>query len=192
MIRATLWAEITISGFIFLVGIVFTFFCVFQITDLSFLKLIKEYPTLSPIIIIIFSYIIGFSIHRLIYVFSILIGILFEKDQKKKNESELDLHKKIYIAQCGSERLNMELQYQFNNYALSRLILIGIPFLLTIFSFWFFITRKNEVLIFTFILPIILLIVIILINLYKIQKAEYKRLLSISFEDLKEIKKSSN
>ncbi len=192
MVRATLWAEIMISGFIFLLGIIFTFFCICQVKDLNFLKFLKDYPALSPLIIIVFSYIIGFFMHRLIYAFFILKIDWFRNNEEKKMESDSYLLKKIYLAQHGSERLNIEIQYQFNNYALSRLMLLGVPFLLISFSYWFFIIYSYEKFMFAIVLPVILIIIIILRYIKNIQRNEYFRLLSVSFEELNKMNKPSS
>jgi hypothetical protein len=120
MSTSSLWAEVTISGFLMFFALFFLTLKWLGIHDFSFFSGIKDYMTLLSIGVLAVSYVIGILVHRLIFIMAPPI-FRFLRRQFRLNrnpqatESEfLSRSSMVVVWQYGSERLQQELDYQFN------------------------------------------------------------------------------
>jgi hypothetical protein len=125
MPTSSLWAEITISGFLMLMTLFFLALKWLGIQDFTFFSDIKDYMTILSVGVVAVSYILGILVHRLIFIIvpPILRFLnrqfrLFRNQQAFESgfKSHIDM---VSVWQYGSDRLHQELDYQFNFLALS-------------------------------------------------------------------------
>ena len=190
MVKQSLWAEITICGYLFLAGIIFSILFICQIHDISFLLKIEPYIALLSIVSIIFSYFLGFIFHRSITLIPRCITLLLKKiglrsgnENRNKRFSD-DLRKKIKIINYGNERFLLELDYQFNHKVVSQLILYGLPFLLISFTSWRFLVYKYDLTSFIILICVSIFMIIWLWRIKNYQKSEYDRLLNLIYHEI--------
>lgn len=130
---ARLWLEITIAGFFYLAAIFFIILKIFGIEDLKFIDKVRDYMPYLSVGAVAMSYLFGIVFHRLLssLVQPLLIFVenrlglhVFNLIGGHPGWTGIDLNK---IWQHGSERLQREIDFQFNQLALLRLLVIGIP-----------------------------------------------------------------
>ena len=125
MPTSSLWAEITISGFLMLLTFFFLALKWLGIHDVTFFSNLKDYMTILSIGVVAVSYLLGILVHRLIFTivppilrFLMRLFRIFRDQQafESRFKSHIDM---VSVWQYGSDRLHQELDYQFNFLALS-------------------------------------------------------------------------
>lgn len=136
MIASTLWAEITISGFIFLLSGAFLTLKYLGVRDLSFVAGLNDYATVLSVLAIAASYILGILIHRLISIAikssrPLLLRLRRADGRATRPGSSVPegTHARTVIMQYGSDRLLKELDFQFNFLALFSQLAVALPLL---------------------------------------------------------------
>ena len=139
----SLWAEVTIAGFFYLLGIVFLVLRALGIYDISALAGLKDYVPIVSIVGIALSYILGILTHRLVPV--IVYGLVkfttaamrmrapVAWTQQRSEEYYASL---VILYQEGSVRLLQELDYHFNLLALFRSLVVAVLLCGCSFAFW--------------------------------------------------------
>lgn len=160
MPTSSLWAEITISGFLMLLSLFFLALKWLGIHNVTFFSGLKDYMTVLSIGVVAVSYILGILVHRLI--FTIVPPILrflkhqfrLSRDQETSEsgfKSHIDM---VSVWQYGSDRLHQEFDYQFNFLALSVSMTVVLPVLGISAALWLFDTSAHRLAVPTLILGI--------------------------------------
>lgn len=150
MIASTLWAEVTISGFIFLLSGAFLLMKYLGIRDLSFMAGLNDYLTILSVATIAASYILGILVHRLISMAIKSSGPWLRKimrsPEKPPGPDDLppNVHPRVVIMQYGSDRLLKEIDFQFNFMALFSQLSAGIPLLGISLASWLLDTPQSR------------------------------------------------
>ena len=140
MKRSSLWTELTICGFIYLLALFFLFLWILGVTNFKFFIQLKDYLVYLSIGAVAFSYILGIITHRILVIFRDYLKLIW---WKIKNEQELiDKYKNsnsynpkvIKIYQLGNERFNRDLDIQHVLLVMSRSLMIG--FIILGITFW--------------------------------------------------------
>jgi hypothetical protein len=120
MLKKSLWAEITISGFVYFLTLFFLILTFMGVKDLFFLGNLKDFMLYLSIGAVAFSYILGILAHRILvvfyYCFCFIIGIVFHKQKLKEKWITAHTFKSNFIKvyQLGTDRLHRELDFQFS------------------------------------------------------------------------------
>jgi hypothetical protein len=129
----SLWIEISISGFFYLLALIFFMLKVFGIKDITFIADIKDFVTLVSVGIAIASYLLGMLAHRLLSVVFLkplnFISRTFSRNQLTNEKTDYTRHNAnlVKVWQYGSERVHKELDFQFSLNSLMRSLIVGIP-----------------------------------------------------------------
>lgn len=132
MIAATLWAEITISGFVFVLAGAFLVLKYLGVRDLLFVADAREYAAILSVLALAASYVMGILAHRLIGQLERALrpllrrvnGRLAQPDEGAYARGE---RARVAILQYGSERLIKEYDYQFNFTVMFSQFSVGVP-----------------------------------------------------------------
>jgi hypothetical protein len=137
MSTSSLWAEVTISGFMLFLTLFFLALKWLGIHDLSFFSDLKDYMTILSIGVVAVSYIFGILVHRLIFIMVPPVLRFLRRQFRQVAESELRSHSRMVLVwQYGSERLQRELDYQFNFLALFTSMTVILPVLGVSAAIW--------------------------------------------------------
>jgi len=139
MIASTLWAEVTISGFIFLLSGGLLLLKYLGVRDLSFMAGLNDYLTILSVAAIAASYILGILAHRLISIAVKSSRPLIRKITRSGGGDSgipAGVHARTVIMQYGSDRLLKELDFQFNFLALFSQLAVGLPLLGICSAIW--------------------------------------------------------
>ena len=141
MIKQTPWLEITICGFIYVLGIIILILHFSNIvlpTDLKKLELkpITDNLFIISALLIISSYLAGLLVHKFIclcccpiyyYIKKLLTGKSYSTTDKTTGDiTDRDC---VKIFQHASQNLHLEIAYQYNHLVVARLFTPGIIFL---------------------------------------------------------------
>jgi len=165
MVKQSLWAEILIGGFLYLLGLLFITLWYYDLDSSIIIYSFKEYLPLITIIGIVFSYILGFFVHRIIYI------LLSFKD----NISYDDI---VMIRQFGSADLLDTINHQYRHILFSRLLIVGMFILGISILIW-----SNNT------WPLSILLILLSVSSIFItikQKKDYKQLLDSTINLIKE------
>lgn len=134
MLPPTLWVEIVIAGFIYLLAGIFFILNGAHIYDFQFMASLKDYVGLASVAIVFISYALGMLMHRLIQMF--ILRPLNTLLQKMKINFNLigDVKSNYYLInfvlyQYGSEYLHREIDIQFGTFALFSSLIVSLPIL---------------------------------------------------------------
>jgi hypothetical protein len=132
---ATLWVEITIAGFVYLLAGIFLTLNAAQVYDLQQLPAgLKEYLSALSVLSVFVSYVLGILMHRLIQILILRpINTLLQKLKLNFNvigDVKPDYYLKNFVLyQYGSQSLHRELDIQFSTFALFTSLIISLPIL---------------------------------------------------------------
>lgn len=141
MLPPTLWVEIVIAGFVYLVAGVFLILNRAGIYDFEFMKGVKDYIGLISLIIVFASYILGLLMHRLIQGFLLsVINTVLKKMKIDFNvlgdaKPEYD-QMNFVLQQYGSQYLHREIDLQYSAFALFTSLIVSLPALGIALSMW--------------------------------------------------------
>jgi hypothetical protein len=139
MVAATLWIEITIAGFVYVLGLSFFLLPPNPTADL---KAVLPYKDLLPYLSLAtvgVSYVVGVVFHRLITAIALSLkehlvraklGKLIEVFSSKRSPQL------VAVWQFGSPRLQREIDFHFGLLVLLRSLLFSIPLLAVSSTLW--------------------------------------------------------
>jgi len=141
MLPPTLWVEIIIAGFVYLLASVFLILNKAEIYNFQFLEGAKDYVALISLLIIFVSYILGLLMHRLIQGFLLRtvntvlkkVGIDFNVLGDAKPEYD---QMNFVLQQYGSQYLHREIDLQYSAFALFTSLIVSLPILGIALSMW--------------------------------------------------------
>jgi len=139
MVTATLWIEITIAGFVYLLGFCFLFLPPTPSVDLKAVLAYKDLLPYFSAALIGVSYIVGIVFHRVVVVIArfltthMRIGRLGERLGSYSSQRSAQLTE---IWQFGSQRLQREIDFHFGLLALLRSLLTSVPLLAISSTVW--------------------------------------------------------
>ena len=160
MVAASLWAEMTIAGFFYLVAVFFMTLRVLNVATLDFMTGLKDYFIAFSVGIIGLSYLFGMLSHQLIGIFLrpafgfvaymvrsllSLIERVFgisrsrrkqSRKQKRSFEKTIDAKMKVEIWIHGSDKLHRELAYSFNALSFFTSLTVALPLVGLAFQYW--------------------------------------------------------
>jgi len=132
MISFSLWTEVTISGFFYLVGVFFIILNLAGVKDFAFLSGLKDYVTLLAVFTLFISYLFGVLTLRMLQILLSPISQSLAKLLKNKDLAVIDrdvaAEHNVIIFQYGSERLQREVDLQFSLYVMFSSLIFSIPF----------------------------------------------------------------
>lgn len=205
---STIWLEITISGFIYVLSAFFIVLRLLHVTDLSFISYVEDHLTLLSLATVAISYFVGMFAHRTIsfFIFPIIrfvIRRLYPSSRPKQEKPSIRLFIRkgiksiagsspvlvdpiykhgVYIWQYGSIRLHKELDFQFSILALFRSLIFAFPLLGVTSAIWFSITIFNNLAI-----PLLVTFVIlgfICIFIYRWQNTHFLKMRNAANEEM--------
>ncbi len=149
MLPPTLWAEIIIAGFVYLLAVVFFILNKAGIYDFQFMASLSDYVSLITLISIFVSYIIGLLTHRLIQLLILFpVNRLFQKSGNKFNfigDAKPDFYTNSFVLyQYGSPALHREIDLQYSAFALFTSLVFSLPILGTSLYLWLGHTPSKE------------------------------------------------
>jgi hypothetical protein len=136
MIAPTLWIEITIAGFVYLIGIFFFLLAGYGIADPRTLLPNEHFLPYLSAGVVAASYAIGVVAHRIVQQIRLKAKIKWEAAisalKRKSTPAEEDdkewYNNSLKIWHLGSERINREIDFQYALVALLRSLVCSIPF----------------------------------------------------------------
>lgn len=141
MLPPTLWVEIIIAGFVYLLAGFFLVLTKAEVPDLKFLADWKDLTALISILIIFVSYILGLLAHRLLQLALLLIVAPLLKLLGIKFNVIGDTRKDFFsmnfvLQQYGSQFLHREIDLQYGAFALFSSLIVSLPLLGWSLSRW--------------------------------------------------------
>lgn len=134
MLPPTLWVEMIIAGFVYLLTGVFFLLNRAQIYDFQFMTALKDYIGLVSLLVIFVSYALGMLMHRLIQMFVLRpLNVLLRKmkiDFNVLGDVRPDYYLMNFILyQYGAQYLQREIDLQFSAFALFMSLIFSVPLL---------------------------------------------------------------
>lgn len=132
---ATLWVEITIAGFVYLLAGIFLTLNAAHVYDLQQLPTgWKDYLSVLSVLGVFVSYVLGILMHRLIQILILRpLNTLLQKLKLNFNvigDVKPDYYLNNFVLyQYGSQYLHRELDIQFSTFALFTSLIISLPIL---------------------------------------------------------------
>ena len=128
---ASIWLEITIAGFVYVLAIFFAIVGICDVHDLATLRPPNELLPYISAALVALSYVLGLIFHRLTQLvaprtFPLLNRLIGRKDNvyTKSPDSSLETAE---ILQGGSTRVHREVDFQFALVALFRSLVFSVP-----------------------------------------------------------------
>lgn len=149
MLPPTLWVEIIIAGFVYLVAVTFLILNKAGVSDLQFLADLKDLTALATILIVFASYILGLLTHRLLQlVLLVIIDPLLKLMGIKFNvigDTRKDFFSMNFVLQqYGSQFLHREIDLQYSAFALFSSLVVSLPLLGWSLSRWLITARAPD------------------------------------------------
>jgi hypothetical protein len=147
-----IWLEIAIAGFVYVAAAFFSLLSWLHINDLCFLWNAREFAPYLSIGIILFSYVIGLSVHNVLHqAYSKVRGTKtwrtisksFDKDQAP-NEPESDKGEDLFLREDISPRVLELIKSSYNTFVLFRLLALGTPLLCLSLIYWMSNTKFKD------------------------------------------------
>ena len=141
MLPPTLWVEIIIAGFVYLLAGFFLILTRMDSSSLMNLGVLKDYAALVSILVIFASYVLGLLAHRLLQLALLtvvdpllkLLGIKFNViGDTRKDFFSMN----FVLQQYGSQFLHREIDLQYSAFALFSSLIISLPLLGWSLSEW--------------------------------------------------------
>ncbi|MBI3168044.1 MAG: hypothetical protein HYZ22_06170 [Chloroflexi bacterium] len=149
MLPPTLWVEIIIAGFVYLLAAVFFILNKAGIYNLQFMNDAKDYIGLVSLLAIFASYVLGMLMHRLLqFPVLYLINLALKKLKVNFNvlgDSKPNFQKMNFLLQqYGSQYLHREIDLQYGAFALFTSLIVSLPLLGIALSNWLRHTAATE------------------------------------------------
>lgn len=141
MLPPTLWVEIIIAGFVYLLAGFFLILTKMDLSSLKDLAELKDFAALISIFVIFASYVLGLLAHRLLQLVLLTIidpllkwlGIKFNViGDTRKDFFSMN----FVLQQYGSQYLHREIDLQYSAFALFSSLIISLPLLGWSLSQW--------------------------------------------------------
>lgn len=195
MVTPSLWAEITISGFFYLMAIFFFILRILGLKDLTPFDGLKEYLAFLSIGAVAASYILGVLAHRLIPILLIIFKYLSTNKTRKAqtsntNNKELHFHNLVNVFQYGSSRLNKEMDFQFSLLALLKSLTVALPIFTMSFLFWLSSAAESNLTL--LLLGILLFMCMSMFVSFRIQESKYRMLQKAAFSEVLLVKQKKD
>jgi hypothetical protein len=190
----TLWIEITISGFFYMLALFFIALRIFGIRDFNFIAEVKDFVTWISVGIAIASYVSGVLALKLLptawrKIVSIIRHILRRKQLSDvKTDTTRHYANLVKVWQYGSERLNKELDFQFSLRILFGLLAVGIPLSGISFLVWSWDTIVQDFA--TSVLILSLFLGVTSYTAYRRQRAHHKETQQAAFDEMDRLSKA--
>ena len=180
MIRQTLWAEFIVGGAFYLLSIIFILLLIEQRFDFELFYTIKDSWPIISLISIFFSYVLGYLVHRTIYLF-----VSIFKHEKTLNNEEI-----VILYQFGNNDLIENINHQYKLIVTSRLLCPGLILFGLILGIWLSKSQFFDLSCLVSIIFVLMGSISLFISLK--QKKEYKALCHAAVKLLKEKKTKSD
>jgi hypothetical protein len=191
MSTTALFVEFLIIGLIVLLTSIFGVLIVFNIYDISMLVKTKDYITIIVIFLLVFSYLLGISIHRIsLLILRLCRNIISQKNKSKKSKNHMDFsiwfNEQIMIRQYGSDNLIKYVDYELSLGRILNTSTFVYPLLILTSSIWILHAINFKVSLIISIMNIVIYIVII--SATYVQRKIYQGLILQAYNFLDETK----
>jgi hypothetical protein len=141
MLPPTLWVEIIIAGFVYLIAGIFFILNSAQIYNFQFMGVLRDYVALITLIAVFVSYILGMLMHRIIQMIILRpLNAFLQKIRVNFNivgDAKPNYYSMSFILyQYGSQYLQREIDIQYSAFALFTSLVVSIPILGVSLSRW--------------------------------------------------------
>ena len=149
MLPPTLWVEIIIAGFVYLLAGTFLVLNKANVYNFRFLESAEDYVALISLLIVFASYILGLLMHRLIQGFLLsVINTILKKlniDFNVLGDAKPEYDQMNFVLQqYGSQYLHREIDLQYSAFALFTSLVVSLPILGVSLSMWLSHTAAND------------------------------------------------
>jgi hypothetical protein len=149
---ASIWLEITIAGFVYVVAIFFAIVAICDVHDLAILRPPNELLPYISAALVGLSYVLGLIFHRLTPLVAPrtfpLLNRLIKRRGKSYTKSPNSYLETAEILHGGSTRVHREVDFQFALVALFRSLVFSIPLLGVTVAIWLLRTHHRGMVLF--------------------------------------------
>lgn len=194
MLPPTLWVEIIIAGFVYLLAATFFILNEAGIYNLQFMNDAKDFIGLVSLLAIFASYILGMLMHRLLqFPVLYLINLALKKLKVNFNvlgDSKPNFQKMNFVLQqYGSQYLHREIDLQYGAFALFTSLIVSLPLLGIALSRWLSHTTAKDWSSITLTICLVLAFLFFIIDIR--QRKNFNGIRDEAFKELEKIHKKT-
>lgn len=190
MVPPTLWVEIIIAGFVYLLAFFFFVLNKAGIYDFGFMPPLADFVGLISLLVVFASYIFGFLMHRLVQIVILnIVAKLLGKlgfDFNLLGDAKPGFYRDSFaLYQYGSPALHREIDLQYSAFALFTSLVFSLPLLGASLFFWLGHTDVKDWALSVLLTCIGLSILSLLVNIR--QRERFNRIRDAAFKELRDI-----